>query len=71
MRAIIDWAFTTIGAAHIVALTSDANEPSWRFMEKLGMERRRDLDFDDPAFPPEDNPTIQYSISRAEWENQR
>lgn len=69
MRAVIDWAFTSIGAPHIVALTSNANEPSWRFMERLGMERRRDLDFDDPAFSPEDNPTIQYSLTREQWEN--
>ncbi len=71
MRAVIDWAFTSIGATHIVALTSDANEPSWRFMERLGMERRRDLDFDDPDFPPEENPTIQYSLTREQWENRK
>lgn len=68
MRAVIDWAFTTIGAPYIVALTSEGNVPSWRFMEKLGMERRRELDFSDPAFPPEDNPTIQYSLTREQWE---
>lgn len=68
MRAVIDWSFNTAGASHIVALTSDANVPSWRLMEKLGMVRRRDLDFSDPAFPPEDNPTIQYSLTREQWE---
>lgn len=68
MRAVIEWAFTTLGAPHLVALTSKANVPSWRFMEKLGMRRREDLDFEDPAFPPEENPTIQYSITRAQWD---
>ena len=69
MRGVIDWAFTRHDAPHLVALTSDANEPSWRLMEKLGMERRRDLDFDDPAFPPEDNPTILYALTREQWES--
>ncbi|HSM53606.1 MAG TPA: GNAT family N-acetyltransferase [Erythrobacter sp.] len=68
MRAVIDWAFATIGVPHLVALTCDRNVPSWRFMEKLGMERRRDLDFDDPAFDPQDNPTIQYMLTREQWE---
>lgn len=68
MRAVIDWAFTTIGVPHLVALTSDRNVPSWRFMEKLGMERCKDLDFIDPGFDPRDNPTIQYSLTKAQWE---
>ncbi|TNE53924.1 MAG: N-acetyltransferase [Sphingomonadales bacterium] len=69
MRAVIDWAFTTIGAPYLVALTCEANAPSWRFMEKLGMERRVDLDFSDPAYAAAQNPTIQYSLSREQWEN--
>lgn len=67
MRAVIDWAFSTIGAPHLVALTSQANAPSWRLMEKLGMTRRADLDFVDPAFSAADNPTIQYALSRQDW----
>ncbi|QIG54229.1 GNAT family N-acetyltransferase [Altererythrobacter sp. BO-6] len=70
MRAVIDWAFTSIGAPHVVALTCDRNVPSWRFMEKLGMVRRKDLDFDDPGFTPQDNPTIQYSLTREQWQEQ-
>jgi RimJ/RimL family protein N-acetyltransferase len=68
VRAVLGWAFTRIGAPHVVALTSEANTASWRLMEKLGMERRPDLDFADPAYPPEDNPTIQYSLASAQWE---
>lgn len=70
MRAVIDWAFTSIGAPHVVALTCDRNVPSWRLMEKLGMVRRKDLDFDDPGFAPQDNPTIQYSLTREQWQEQ-
>lgn len=71
MRALVDWAFDAIGAAQIVALTVEANVGSWRLMEKLGMARRPDLDFTDPAMPPEQNPTIQYALTRAQWEASR
>ena len=71
MHAVLDWAFTRVGAPHVVALTSNANIGSWKLMEKLGMVRREDLDFSDPAYPAEDNPTIQYSLSREQWESTR
>jgi RimJ/RimL family protein N-acetyltransferase len=71
MRAVVDWAFTRHDAPHLVALTSRANLPSWKLMEKLGMERREDLDFSDPAYPPEENPTIQYSLTQPQWEQTR
>ena len=69
MRAVLEWAFTRVGAPHVVALTSLANVGSWKLMEKLGMVRRTDLDFSDPAYPPEDNPTIQYSLTKEQWES--
>ena len=68
MRAVVDWGFAVIGAAQIVALTCDANVGSWRLMEKLGMTRREDLDFVDPADP---EPIIQYAITKARWEAHR
>jgi RimJ/RimL family protein N-acetyltransferase len=69
MSAVIDWAFSPrIDADHVVALTCKANTGSWRLMEKLGMQRRTDLDFSDPAFPPRDNPAIQYSLTPEQWE---
>lgn len=67
VTALIDWAFGPVGAPHLVALTSEVNAPSWRLMERFGMERRRDLDFADPGYPPENNPTIQYSLTKAQW----
>ena len=69
MRAVLDWAFARIYAPHVVALTSEANAGSWKLMQKLGMVRREDLDFADPAFPAEDNPTIQYSLTQEQWES--
>ena len=71
MRAVIEWAFVSIDAPHVVALTSPANIGSWKLMEKLGMERREDLDFVDPAYPETDRPMIQYSLTRVQWENAR
>ena len=68
IRAVVDWAFTRHGAARIVALTCARNQPSWRLMEKIGMERDRALDFVDPDFPPEDSPTIQYVLTPENWE---
>jgi RimJ/RimL family protein N-acetyltransferase len=69
MRAVLDWAFTRVRAPHVVALTSEANVGSWKLMQKLGMVRSEDLDFTDPAFPAEDNPTIQYSLTQEQWES--
>ena len=66
MRSVIDWGFGVHSAPQIVALTCAANVSSWRLMEKLGMARREDLDFIDPADP---EPIIQYAITRAQWES--
>ena len=65
--AALDLAFDRFDAPHVVALTVDGNTGSWGLMEKLGMTRRADLDFDDPRFAPELNPTIIYRIDAAEW----
>ena len=62
--AVLEFGFSRFDAPHIVALTSQSNTASWRLMEKLGMVRRRDLEFDDPDYPPEDNPTIVYIKER-------
>ena len=71
VAAVFEWAFTRLDAPRILALTSEANRPSWTFMEALGMTRRKDLDFVDPAYPPEENPTKVYSMDRETWEKQR
>ena len=70
MRAVLEWAFGRVAAPYVVALTSEANVGSWKLMEKLGMTRRKDLDFEDPDYPPEDRTIIQYSLTKEEWESQ-
>ena len=68
-RAVVAKAFDT-GLALICSQTSEANRGSWRVMERLGMERAEALDYDDPAYPPEENPTKVYRLTREAWEAQ-
>lgn len=50
--ASLSWGWAMLDVARTVSFTIPANRPSWRLMERLGMARRPDLDFDHPAFPP-------------------
>ena len=65
--ASLDLAFGRFGAPHVVALTIGPNAESQGLMKRLGMTRRADLDFEDPRFGPEMNPTIIYRIDAEEW----
>lgn len=62
-------AFDRFGADEIVALTVPGNTPSWGLMKRLGMRRREELDYIDPRFGEELNPSIVYTIDRETWEN--
>ena len=50
-RACLEWAWANLDVSRVVAITTPANAPSWRLMERLGMVRRPDLDFAHPRFP--------------------
>ena len=63
--AALDLAFGRFGADQVIALTVTPNEASWGLMKRLGMTRRRDLDFPNADFG--DDTIIVYSISRDEW----
>lgn len=63
--ASLDFAFDSLGADRVVAITFAPNEPSWGLMERLGMTRRPELDYDDARFPTL-NPTIIYDIRPGE-----
>jgi len=69
--ATLDLAFGRFAAPHIVALTVAGNRDSWGLMERPGMTRRADLDFEDPHSGPDLNPTIVYSITAADWTDAR
>lgn len=47
-EASLAWAWAHLDAPRIIAMTVMANTRSWRLMERLGMTRRPDLDFDHP-----------------------
>lgn len=68
-EASLSLAFETYDAPHVVALTVSGNANSWGLMERLGMARRADMDFDLEAsgrFPEET--IIVYKLTRQEWE---
>ena len=65
--ATLDHAFGPARGERVYAITNARNTASWGLMERLGMNRRRELDFLDPRYPPDDNPTIVYDIRAAQW----
>jgi RimJ/RimL family protein N-acetyltransferase len=50
-RAAVDYGFGTLGLSEIVAITVPANLRSRRVMERLGMTRMPEDDFDHPNVP--------------------
>jgi RimJ/RimL family protein N-acetyltransferase len=50
-RAAVDYGFDTLGLTEIVAMTVPANRRSRRVMERLGMSRAPEDDFDHPDVP--------------------
>lgn len=64
--AALGFAFEDLALDEVVAFTSHANRPSMRVMEKLGMIRDPQGDFEHPAFPPGHplRPHVLYRIQR-------
>lgn len=50
-RAALDYGFGDLGLSEVVALTVPANQRSRRVMERLGMTRSPEDDFDHPRLP--------------------
>jgi RimJ/RimL family protein N-acetyltransferase len=50
-RASLRYGFETLGATEIVAFTAVGNAPSRRVMDRIGMARDLDGDFDHPLVP--------------------
>jgi RimJ/RimL family protein N-acetyltransferase len=63
--ASLDFAFGRLDASHVVALTVAGNAASRGLMERLGMTRRPDLDYEGPGWA--DGGVIVYRIEREEW----
>jgi len=51
--AVLSWAWANLPVDRIVSFTIPANLASQRVMERIGMDRRPDLDFAHPNFPPD------------------
>ena len=66
-EAILDLAFGALGLATVFGQTSESNAASWGLMRRLGMTRVSELDYADPDFPPEDNPTMVWRLHREAW----
>lgn len=67
--AVLDAAFAELALAEIVSFTVPANRPSIAVMERIGLRRRADLDFDHPRLA-EDSPLrrhVVYAADAASW----
>ncbi len=67
-RALLRYAFATVGLARVWAQTMAVNTPSRRVMEKAGLRyvRTFHLDWDDPIEGTEHG-EVEYELLRAEW----
>ena len=63
--ASLDYAFATLEARRVVALTVPGNVASWGLMERLAMRRRSDLDF--VGAPWAEGTVIVYDLLREAW----
>jgi RimJ/RimL family protein N-acetyltransferase len=65
-QASLAWAWAKLGTPMIAAITNIENTRSWGLMERLGMRRYPEDDFDHPAVPLGDplRPHILYRIHR-------
>lgn len=66
-RLVIGHVFSGQGLDVLWSQTSDSNQPSTRMMARLGFERCPALDYTDPDYPPADNPTTVYRLTRDAW----
>lgn len=73
-RAALGFAFGELGLSRVHSFTVPQNERSWRVMDRIGMSRVPNGDFDHPRVDPERYPHlvrhVLYEITRADWEAQ-
>ena len=62
-QACLDWGFGH-GIQRITSFTVPANTRSWGLMQRLGLQRRADLDFDHPRLAP-DSPLRRHIVYEA------
>ena len=66
--ALVDWAFSALGARRVIAETMSVNERSRRVMHRAGLRLVRTWheQWDDPIAGSEEG-EVEYAIERAEW----
>ena len=64
--ATLDWAWKNLDCRRVVAITAAGNKRSWGLMERLGMRRVVEMDFEHPDVPVGNKakPHITYAIDR-------
>ncbi len=64
--ASLDWAWTRVGAARVIAITAAVNAKSRALMARLGLHYVESGDFDHPLFAPGDRlrASVTYAIDR-------
>lgn len=67
--AVLEFGFEEAGIDPILSWTLPVNERSTRVMERIGMKRAPELDFDHPRFMHDDRLRrhVVYRMTRAEW----
>jgi RimJ/RimL family protein N-acetyltransferase len=68
-NGVLGFAFTDAGLEEVLSWTVPANVRSTQVMERLGMHRAPDLDFDHPRLMHDDRMRghIVYRITRSQW----
>ena len=71
-RASLAHAFDVLDRDEVVSFTTTANQRSRHVMEKLGLVRRAEDDFDHPGVPPTwpGRRHVLYRITRDEWRSE-
>jgi RimJ/RimL family protein N-acetyltransferase len=73
-RAVLRYAFEQLRLPRVHSFTVPHNERSWRVMERIGMSRVVDGDFDHPGVDPARYPNlvrhVLYVLERTDWEGQ-
>lgn len=65
-HAWLNYGFDTLGLTKIFSYTPKLNLPSQRVMQRIGMQREEDLDFDYPGLPENDplRPMVVYRLQQ-------
>ncbi len=68
-RAVLTYAFDTIGLDEVVSITTRTNAPSRAVMQRLSMSYGPGDDFEYPLLPDRHplRPSVVYRIARRDW----